>query len=59
MLAAKLPQFRSRSLKAAFVAIDGGHASAGPRETGSDGPADAATSARHHANAACQAKPVG
>jgi hypothetical protein len=58
MLAAEVAQLGVRRLEAACVAIDGGDMGAGPGETRRDGPADAAASARHHANAACQAKPV-
>ena len=59
MAAAEFTQLGARHLKAALVAIDGGHSGAGLREVDGNGAADAAAPARHHAGAACEAKPVG
>ena len=58
MAVAQFAQLRVRHLKAAFVEIDRGDAGAGLGETDGRGAADAAASARHHANAARQAEPI-
>ena len=52
MLGPQFAQFSPRGFKAALVEIDRGDAGAGLREAERRGAADAAASARHHADAA-------
>ena len=58
MAIAQLAQLRLRRFKPAFVAIDRRDAGAGAGKTDGRGAADAAAPARHHADAARQAKPI-
>jgi hypothetical protein len=51
-------QLAARLLEPGFIAVDGGHMRASLREIDRDRAPDAAASARHHTDAACQSKPI-